>query len=271
MLLRHARSLLFLPASNARAIAKARTLPCDMVILDLEDAVPDDAKEAARTGAVEALGEGFGGRLAAVRINVAGTPWHGVEMVALKGSRADYVVLPKVETGRQVRDVYSVCQKPVIAMIESARGVLAAAEIAGAEGCAALFMGNNDLRKDLGIPPSAGRGGLSHAMQAVVLAARAAGVAVFDGVYNRLDDLAGLEAECMEGHALGFDGKTLIHPAQVVVANQIFGPDARALADARRLIEAATGGAERFDGRMIETMHVEEAKALVARAEAVGA
>jgi len=271
MLLRHARSLLFLPASNARAIAKARTLPCDMVILDLEDAVPDDAKEAARTGAVEALGEGFDGRLAAVRINVAGTPWHGVEMVALKGSRADYVVLPKVETGRQVRDVYSVCGKPVIAMIESARGVLAAAEIAAAEGCAGLFMGNNDLRKDLGIPPSAGRGGLSHAMQAVVLAARAAGVAVFDGVYNRLDDMAGLEAECAEGHALGFDGKTLIHPTQVVVANQVFGPDAQALADARRLIEAATGGAERFDGRMIETMHVEEAKALVARAEAVSA
>lgn len=271
MLLRHARSLLFLPASNARAIAKARTLPCDMVILDLEDAVPDDAKETARAGAVEALAEGFGGRIAAVRINVAGTPWHGAEMVAVKASAADYVVLPKVEDARQVRDVFSVCQKPVIAMIESARGVLAAAQIAAAEGCAALFMGNNDLRKDLGIPAGAGREGLSVALQSVVLAARAAGIAVFDGVYNRLDDLDGLAAECVAGHALGFDGKTLIHPAQVAVANEVYGPDAQALADARRLIEAATGGAERFEGRMIETMHVEEARALVARADALGA
>ena len=240
MLLRHARSLLFLPASNARAIAKARTLPCDMVILDLEDAVPDEAKEDARAGAVAALGEGFGGRIGAVRINVAGTPWHGAEMVAVKASAADYVVLPKVETARQVKDVYSVCQKPVIAMIESARGVLAAVEIAAAEGCAGLFMGNNDLRRDLGIPAGAGREGLSHVLQAVVLAARAAGIAVFDGVYNRLADLAGLEVECAQGNALGFDGKTLIHPAQVPVANQVFGPDAQAVADARRLIEAAT-------------------------------
>ena len=107
-------------------------------------------------------------------------------------------------------------------------------------------------------------------MQTVVLAARAAGIAAFDGVYNRLDDLTGLEAECAAGHALGFDGKTLIHPGQVAVANGVFGPDAQALADARRLIAAATGGAERFEGRMIETMHVEEARALVARAEAVG-
>jgi citrate lyase subunit beta/citryl-CoA lyase len=158
----------------------------------------------------------------------------------------------------------------VIAMIESAQGVLAAADIAAAEGCAGLFMGNNDLRRDLNIPPSAGRAGLAYAMQAVVIAARAAGVAVFDGVFNRLEDEAGLEAECAEGHALGFDGKTLIHPSQVPVANQVFGPDAQALADARRLIEAATGGAERFEGRMIEAMHVAQARALIARAEAVG-
>lgn len=269
MLLRHVRSLLFLPASNARAVAKARNLPCDMVILDLEDSVPDGDKAAALAGATAALVEGFGGRLVAVRINAEGAPTHGAEMVAIKETAAGYVVLPKVEDPREVRDVFSVAQKPVIAMIESARGVLAAPAIAAAEGCAALFMGNNDLRKDLGIPPSADRAGLSHAMQAVVLAARAAGVAVFDGVFNRLDDETGLELECAEGHALGFDGKTLIHPAQVPVANQMFGPDGQALADARRLVEAATGGAERFEGRMIETMHVEEARALIARAEAV--
>ncbi|MGC4251095.1 MAG: CoA ester lyase [Sphingobium sp.] len=270
MLLRHARSLLFLPASNARAIAKVRTLPCDLVILDLEDAVPDDRKEEARAGALEALAEGFGHRLTALRINVEGTPWHGAEMVAAKQSAADYVVLPKVESPKQVKDVFSVTQKPVIAMIESAKGVLAAREIAAGEGAAALFMGTNDLRQDIGIPASAGREGLTLSLQAVILAARAAGIAVFDGVFNRLDDEAVFETECVAGHVLGFDGKTLIHPSQVPVANQVFGPDAQSVADARRLIEAATGGAERFEGRMIESMHVEEARALIARAEAVG-
>ncbi len=271
MLIHHARSLLFLPASNARAIEKARGLPCDMVILDLEDAVPDADKDAARTNVAEALAQGFGHRLKAVRINSAGTPWHGVDMVAVKASPADYVVLPKVEDPRQARDVFSVTQKPVIAMIESARGALAAPAIAAGEGVVALFMGTNDLRADLRIPAAAGRAGLSHVLQSVVLAARAAGVAAFDGVYNRLDDAAGLEAECDEGHALGFDGKTLIHPAQIEVANRTFGPDPQALAEARRLIEAATGGAERFDGRMIEAMHVAQARALVERAEAVAA
>ncbi|HKT77770.1 MAG TPA: CoA ester lyase [Sphingobium sp.] len=269
MLLRHARSLLFLPASNRRAIVKARTLPCDMVLLDLEDAVPEDRKEEARTNAVEAVAEGFGRRLSAIRINAEGTPWHGPEMVAVKRSAVDYVVLPKVKSVKQVQAVFSVCQKPVIAMIESATGVLAAPAIAAAEGTAGLFMGTNDLRQDLGIPPSAGREGLALALQSVVLGARAARIAVFDGVFNRLDDEAGFEAECAAGHMLGFDGKTLIHPSQVTVANQVFGPDPQAVADARRLIEAATGGAERFEGRMIESMHVEEAKALIARAEAV--
>lgn len=270
MLLRHARSLLFLPASNQRAIAKARTLPCDMVILDLEDAVPDDRKAEALANALEAVEEGFGGRLSAVRINVEKMPTHGREMVALKPSAADYVVLPKVEHPRQVKDVFSVTQKPVLAMIESAAGVLAAQGIAVTEGCAGLFMGNNDLRQDLGIPAAAGRDGLALALQSAILAARAAGIAVFDGVFNRLDDETGFEAECAAGHALGFDGKTLIHPSQVPVANQVFGPDPQAVADARRLIEAFTGGAERFEGRMIEAMHVEEARALVTRAEAVG-
>ncbi|WP_340264497.1 HpcH/HpaI aldolase/citrate lyase family protein [Sphingobium mellinum] len=269
MLLRHARSLLFVPASNMRAVAKVRSLPCDMVLLDLEDAVPYDRKDEARSHAVGAVAEGFGRRLTAIRINAEDTDWHGADMVAVKRSTVDYVVLPKVETVKQVQSVFSVCQKPVIAMIESAVGVLAAPAIAAAEGTSGLFMGTNDLRKDLGIPPSAGREGLGFALQSVVLSGRAARVAVFDGVFNRLDDEAGFEAECAEGHMLGFDGKTLIHPSQVTVANQVFGPDAQAVADARRLIDAATGGAERFEGRMIESMHVEEAKALIARADAM--
>lgn len=270
MELQYARSLLFLPASNARAVEKARSLPCDMVILDMEDAVPAGRKDEARAAALDALALGFGARLAAVRINAEHTPWHGRDMVALLHARADYVVLPKVETPGQVKDVASVCARPVIAMIESAAGVLAARAIAAEAATAALFMGNNDLRAGLRIPAGAGRQGLMLALQTVVLAARAAGKPVFDGVYNRLDDPAGLEAECADGHALGFDGKTLIHPAQIDIANRIFGPDPDAVEAAHRLVAAASGGAERFEGRMIEDMHVAEARSLLARAAACG-
>jgi citrate lyase subunit beta/citryl-CoA lyase len=265
MPLHHARSLLFLPASNARAIEKARGLDCDMVILDLEDAVTEDRKEEARVNAVEAAGS-YPGKLVGIRINVAGTPWHGAEMVAVKGSAADFVVLPKAETVQQLHNVFAVCAKPVIAMIESATGVLAAPALAEPMGTAGLFVGTNDLRRDLRIPASAARDGLGVALQSVVLAARASAKAVFDGVYNRLEDVEGFEAECHAGHGLGFDGKTLIHPDQVEIANRIFGPDAEALAKARRLIVAATGGAERFEGEMIESMHVDAARALLARA-----
>ena len=267
MFLRHARSLLFLPASNARAMEKARGLACDMVILDIEDAVPDAQKGEARRAAQDAAR--YPGKLLAIRINMAGTPWHGEDMVAVKHSAADYVVLPKVETPRQVQDIHGVTEKPVIAMIESAAGVLAAPAIAASAGCCALFMGTNDLRRDLGIPAAAGRRGLGLALQSVVLAARAHGRAVFDGVHNRLDDAEGFAAECREGHALGFDGKTLIHPDQIAAANIAFGPDAAALAEARRLVEAATGGAERHEGAMIEQMHVDAARDLIARAQAV--
>ena len=267
MLLRHARSLLFLPASNPRAVAKARGLPCDMVLLDLEDAVPDDRKQEARDGAIAVAREGgFDGRLLGLRINTAETAWHGADLVAGQAIAADYLILPKVELPKQVADVAGVTGKPVIAMIESAAGVFAAREIAAENGTAALFVGTNDLRRELGIPSGAGRSTISTALQTVVLAARAAGKAVFDGVYNKLDDPEGFEAECREGQALGFDGKTLIHPSQVEIANRVFGPDEEALAAARRLVEAATGGAERFEGEMIEAMHVDAARALLERA-----
>lgn len=267
MQLAFARSLLFLPASNPRAVEKARGLACDMVILDLEDAVPDAQKDAAREAAVSATQQGYADKLTGIRINMVGTPWHGADMIAGKSGAADYIVLPKVEHAAQVHDVHSVCEKPVIAMIESAAGLAAAPAIAAQSGTAALFIGVNDLRKDLGIPADAGRQGLMLALQTVVLAARMSGKAVFDGVYNRLDDADGLEAECREGRSFGFDGKTLIHPGQIAIANAVFGPDAAAVADARRLVEAATGGAERFEGSMIETMHVDAARALIARAE----
>lgn len=269
MLLRHARSLLFLPASNARAIGKARGLPCDMVILDLEDAVPVDRKEEARAALGPALLEGFGDRLAAVRVNAVDSPHHGADISALSGLTPDFVVLPKVEAAAHAAQVHRATGRTVIAMIESPRGIVEAQAIAAEPGVAGLFMGNNDLRHDLRIPLDAERSGLMLAMQSVILAARLSGKAVFDGVYNRLDDAEGFAAECREGRAMGFDGKTLIHPGQIETANATFGPSEQELAEARALIASFGGGAERHDGAMIEDMHIAQAHALLERANAL--
>jgi citrate lyase subunit beta/citryl-CoA lyase len=263
--LRLCRSLLFLPASNPRAIDKARGLKADMIFLDLEDAVKPEEKETARAAAVAAAAEGFGGRPVAIRVNQIGDPWHEADVEAVAASAADFAILPKVQSTAEMEAVAARAGKPVLAMIETARGVLDAPRIAPFT--AGLIAGTNDLSADLGLPPGSGRAGLVHSLQAVVLAARAAGVAAFDGVYNRLEDADGLEAECREGRAFGFDGKTLIHPNQIDAANRLFGPGAEEVEAARRLVAAATGGAERFEGRMIEAMHVEEARRLIARAE----
>jgi citrate lyase subunit beta/citryl-CoA lyase len=262
--LRLCRSLLFLPASNPRAIEKARGLPADMIFLDLEDAVKPEEKESARAAAVASAAKGFGGRPVAIRANKLGDPWHDADVAAVAASAADYLILPKVQSAAEMEAVTARAGKPVLAMIETASGVLDAHRIAPFT--AGLIAGTNDLAADLGLPPGSGRGGLMHSLQAVVLAARAAGVAAFDGVYNRLEDVEGLEAECLEGRSFGFDGKTLIHPNQIEATNRIFGPSDGEVDAARRLISAATGGAERFEGRMIEAMHVEEARRLLARA-----
>jgi (3S)-malyl-CoA thioesterase len=262
--LRLCRSLLFLPASNPRAIEKARGLGADMIFLDLEDAVKPGEKEAARAAAVGAAAQGFGARPVAIRVNTIGDPWHEADLAAVKASAANYAILPKVQSAGEMEKVAGRAGKPVLAMIETAAGVLDAHRIAPFT--AGLIAGTNDLSADLGLPPGSGRSGLTHSLQTIVLAARAAGVAAFDGVYNRLEDVAGLEAECGEGRAFGFDGKTLIHPNQIEAANRIFGPSAEEVDAARRLVAAATGGAERFEGRMIEAMHVEEARRVIARA-----
>ena len=264
--LRLCRSLLFLPASNPRAIDKARSLPADMIFLDLEDAVKPEDKESARAAALAAAAAGFGGRPVAIRVNTIDASWHGDDVAAVSASAADLLILPKVQSAVEVERVAARAAKPVLAMIETAAGVLDAPAIAAH--AAGLIAGTNDLAADLGLPPGAGRSGLVHSLQAVVLAARAAGIAAFDGVYNRLEDADGLAAECREGRAFGFDGKTLIHPAQIEVANRLFGPSDDEVAAARRLVAAATGGAERFEGRMIETMHVDQARRLLARARA---
>ena len=260
------RTALFLPASNPRAIAKVRSLDADLVILDLEDAVRDDAKAEARAAAVAAVAEGFGSRVAAIRINGEGTAEHDADITAVAASAADMVVLPKVESAHAAARVATATGKPVLAMVETPAGVLAAATIASASGVAGLIAGTNDLRAALRIPPSAGREGLSVALQTIVLAARAGGRWALDGVFNALDDEEALAAECREGRSFGFDGKTLIHPNQIAPANAAFGPSEAEVADARALVAAATGGAERFAGRMVEAMHVAQARALLERA-----
>lgn len=256
------RSLLFLPASNPRAIGHARESAADLVILDLEDAVTPDDKDKARAAAVAAVAQGFPMPVA-IRINSQATPWHGEDLDAVAAAGPDLVVMPRAE-GRQ--DVASVCDRtgrPVAAMVETPRGIVAIHEIAAE--AAALIAGTNDLAAGLRLPPGAGRRPLQMALQGIVLAARAAGIAVFDGVFNGLDDEDGFAAEAAEGRMLGFDGKSLIHPKQIAPCHAAFGPDAEELARAERLVAAATGGAERFEGQMIERMHVEAARRLLDR------
>lgn len=259
------RTALFLPASNARAIEKARGLGAEMIVLDLEDSVREDDKLRARDAAVAAAAEGFGDRLVAIRVNGADHEGHDADVAAVAGSAADFLVVPKVETPDLAARI-AAAGKPVLAMIETPAGVLAAHAIAAVPGIAGLIAGVNDLRATLGVPADSGRAGIGHALQAIVLAARAAGGWVLDGVYNALEDEAGLADDCAAGRLLGFDGKTLIHPGQIAVAARTFGPSEAEIAEAQALVAAATGGAERFAGRMIEAMHVDQARALLARA-----
>ena len=262
--LRLCRSLLFLPASNPRAIEKARGLDADLVVLDCEDAVKPEDKAAARAAAVEAVVAGFGGRPVAIRMNTTGSPWFAEDIEAFRASAASLLVLPKAEAARQVQEVARLVGKPLLAMIETASGVLHAGDIA--PHTSGLIAGTNDLSADLELPAGAGRAPLMHSLQTIVLAARAARVAAFDGVHNVLEDEEGLAAQCEEGRSFGFDGKSLIHPGQIGTANRIFSPREAEIETAERLIAAATGGAERFEGKMIETLHVDQARALLKKA-----
>jgi len=259
------RSILFLPASNPRAIAKARESGADLVILDLEDAVKQEDKDSARHAAVEALADDWS-MAVGIRINGIGNDWHGPDLVAVSHCGADFVVMPRVEDKEELSFVRKQSGKPVLAMIETAKGVLAAADVT--HDCAGLIAGTNDLRSDLHLPLDSNREPISTSLQLIVLAARAAGIAVFDGVYNRLDDLDGFIAEAEEGRRLGFDGKSLIHPSQIEPCHLAFAPSDAELERARRLVDAFQGGAERFENQMIERMHVEQAQRLLERDQA---
>lgn len=257
------RSILFLPASNPRAIAKAQESAADLAVLDLEDAVKPADKAAARDAAVAATASRWAMPVA-IRINGAGTKWHSLDLDAAASSGSDFVVVPRASSPRLIAEVREAVGKPVLAMIETAAGVLAAAEIATET--AGLIAGTNDLRADLRLPLDATREPISVALQTIVLAARAAGVPVFDGVFNGLRDPHGFAAEADDGRRLGFDGKSLIHPNQIEACHRAFAPSAAEIERARALVDAFSGGAERFENEMIERMHVEAAKRVLARA-----
>jgi (3S)-malyl-CoA thioesterase len=259
--LKFVRSALYVPGSNARALEKARGLDADMLIIDLEDAVPEEAKAEARAAAVAYVAAGAGGRILAIRANATDSAHHAADVAALKGSAADLVVLPKVEDVAGLPEL----GPPLLAMIETPKGLYAAREIAAHPSVAGLIAGVNDIAAETGIRPGPSREGLELALEMIVLAASAAGKPRFDGVCNRLDDMDGFDAECRQGFTYGFTGKTLIHPNQISICNQAFGPDVAAVAEAEELIAANRGGAQRFKGRMIESMHVEGAKMTIER------
>jgi citrate lyase subunit beta/citryl-CoA lyase len=275
------RSALYMPASNQRAMDKARGLPADAIIFDLEDAVAPDAKDPARAQVVAQLAAGgYGARQLVVRCNDLSTPWGRDDLQALAAAPGlGTVCLPKVESTAQVDDVsrlldeYGRTDMTIWAMIETPAGIANVEQIAPRERVAALLMGTTDLCAELRLPADEARRGLSYALQRCVLAARLAGVMVLDGVYLDIGNETGLEAVCEQGRALGFDGKTLIHPGQIETANAVFGPTPAAVERARRLLqlwqETAEAGAAVavLDGKLIELMHVDEARRVLATAE----
>jgi citrate lyase subunit beta/citryl-CoA lyase len=278
------RSVLYMPGANTRALEKARTLPADALIFDLEDAVAPEAKEAARTNVVLATeSRAYGKREIAIRCNGLGTPWGEADIEAIAKSGADAILVPKVESATQVTHVVSLLETAgapttmaVWAMMETPKGILRAEEIAGAHPRLGLFvMGTNDLVKDMRARHTPMRLPMITALGIGMLAARAHGLAILDGVYNDIQDTAGFRAVCQQGLEMGFDGKTLIHPSQVEPCNEIFAPSAAELEMAGKIVAAfkaaqADGkGVVTVDGRMIENLHVEQAERALALASAI--
>ncbi|MDD3837096.1 MAG: CoA ester lyase [Phenylobacterium sp.] len=272
------RSALYMPAANARAIEKARELPCDVVILDLEDAVAPDAKETAREQAVAAVkAGGFGPREVVIRVNGLDTPWGRDDLAVAAEAGPDAVLAPKVSSAADVaayRAALPATQSLWI-MIETCWGLFRLDELG--EGVAAWVIGTNDLAKEMRCRLDAERAPLLGPLSLAVAAARAHGLVVLDGVFNGIDDDAGLERQCDQGAAFGFDGKTLIHPRQIEAANRAFTPAAEEVDWARTIVAAfdepenAKKGVLRIEGRMVERLHLEEARRLIAVADAIAA
>ncbi|HVC50712.1 MAG TPA: CoA ester lyase [Stellaceae bacterium] len=282
--IRPRRSLLFMPGANARALAKSRELAADGLIFDLEDAVAPDAKEAARAAIAAALAAGgYGARELVVRVNPLDSPSGAGDLAAVSRMPVDAVLLPKVESAERVRETVARLDaagappdRAVWCMLETPLGILNAREIAGASPRAAvLVMGTSDLTADLHALEMRDRAPLMTALGLALLAARAYGLAILDGVHLDLADDDGFAAACRQGRALGFDGKTLIHPKQIAPANAAFAPNADEIDHARRIIAAhrdaaaAGKGIVVVDGRLVENLHVAAAERILALAAAI--
>jgi citrate lyase subunit beta/citryl-CoA lyase len=273
-----------MPGSNARALEKAKSLPADALIFDLEDAVAPDAKELAREQVCAAVASrGYGYREIAIRINGLDTPWGHDDLQAAAAAAPHAILAPKIDGPSMIRQIESMLEQLVTpattrlwAMLETPRGLLHAEEIAGASRrLEVLVRGTNDIAKELKAAHRSGRGPLLTSLGLCLLAARAHRLVIVDGVYNDIKNEEGFETECRQGAQMGFDGKTLIHPSQVEPCNAVFSPNAEEVNNARRIIEAfrqaeAEGKyVATVDGRMIEHLHVEQATRVVAMAEAI--
>jgi len=278
------RSVLYMPGSNARALEKGRSLPADALILDLEDAVAPDAKETAREQILAALQEGgYGKREIVVRINSLDGPWGRDDVKAMATSGADALLLPKVESAAMIHELEQLMDAAgapasmgIQCMMETPLGMLNAKEVAGAsKRITCLVMGTSDLVKDLQAAHTPGRLPVLTSLGLCILAARAYGIAITDGVHLDLSDDEGFAAQCRQGKELGFDGKTLIHPKTIAKANEVFAPSEEEIDWSHRIIAAhaeATAGGKGVvlvDGKLIENLHVENARRLVRLAEAI--
>jgi citrate lyase subunit beta/citryl-CoA lyase len=285
MPIRPRRSVLYMPGSNARALEKARTLPADALILDLEDAVAPDAKETARAQVCEAVSaRGFGRREVAIRINALTTIWGAADLAAAAKAQPDAILIPKVSSPADLALVEQhLTGTPgasiaLWAMMETPLAILNAGAIAGADGrLGCLVMGTNDLVKEFHGSHTPDRQNLSAALGISVAAARAYGLSIIDGVYNDIADADGFLASCRQARAFGFDGKTLIHPSQLAPCNDVFAPAREEVEAARKIIAAfelpenRDKGAIALDGRMVERLHAEIARNTVALADAIAA
>ena len=284
MKLRPRRSILYMPGANARALEKARTLPADGLILDMEDAVSPDSKELARQQIVESVTQGgYGSREIIVRVNGLNTAWGHDDVKAVAKIGADAILFPKVESPDEVLAAVEALAKagapadlPVWIMAETPRGILRIDAITGASTrLTAIVMGTSDLAKEMRVRHTPGRIGFIAALSMCVMAARAHGQDIVDGVYLDLNDDAGFRAACEQGRDLGFDGKTLIHPKQLAVANEVFAPAEKDVENAGTIIEAweqarrEGKGVAVVNGKLVENLHVEEARRALAVAEAI--
>ncbi|MET0133553.1 MAG: CoA ester lyase [Kibdelosporangium sp.] len=283
--MRPRRSVLYMPGANERALEKARTLPADGLILDLEDAVAPDSKVDARKRVCEAAASGeYGEREIVIRVNGFGTQWHTDDLRAAAEAGPDAVLVPKVNSAAEVHAIETALsaggapdRTMIWAMVETPIAMLHAHDIASAsDRLSVLVMGTNDLANELHAEHVPGRAPLLGALSLCLLAARAAGKEILDGVYNDVGNLAGFEAECLQGKEFGFDGKTLIHPGQLEPCNRIFAPSEEDVSRSRRIIEAFEEakqdgrGVVTVDGRMIEVLHVDNARRILSLAEAIG-